>query len=218
MWLDLIAFLVFAGVTWAVSSEGFWGALVMFCNALLAALIATNYFEPLARLLARQVPGGKYWWDLLVLMVLFSVTMVVLRVTTESLGPGFVRFPRPLFHAGRWLFGAATAWVMLCFLFMALHTAPLPRDFLDFSPERENFFGFAPDRAWLGFMQRTSEQIFERTPPDFDPDRYVFDPKALFLPSYAARRAEFAAYTPTEDAPQRTGPLGPRDFQPRRAQ
>ena len=41
--------------------------------------------------------------------MLFLVSLVLLRVTTDSLGPTMIRFPTPVFHAGRILFGLAGA-------------------------------------------------------------------------------------------------------------
>ena len=46
----------------------------------------------------------------------------------------------------------------MAILLTSLHTAPLPREFMAFAPERSNFFGSAPDRQWLGFTQYVSEK------------------------------------------------------------
>ncbi len=45
--------------------------------------------------------------DTLCLLGLFCVSLVVLRLTTETLAPAMVRFPMPIYHAGRLLFGLA---------------------------------------------------------------------------------------------------------------
>ena len=44
-----------AGMTYALMSEGLWGAALMFFNALFAALIAFNFYEPLAQLIVDNV-------------------------------------------------------------------------------------------------------------------------------------------------------------------
>ena len=46
----------------------------------------------------------------------------------------------------RWTCGLATGYVTVAFLLTALHTAPLPREFLGFSGEKKNFFGIGADR------------------------------------------------------------------------
>ena len=38
-------------MTYALTSEGLWGAALMFFNVLFAGLIAFNFYEPLAELL-----------------------------------------------------------------------------------------------------------------------------------------------------------------------
>ena len=50
----------------------------------------------------------------------------------------------------------------MAFLLTALHTAPLSREFMGFKPERNNFFGMAPDRQWLGFVQYVTEKPFAK--------------------------------------------------------
>lgn len=65
-------------------------------------------------------------------------------------------------QVGRWFFGALTGYVTMAILLTALHTAPLPREFMGFKPERSNFFGMAPDRQWLGFVQYVTEKPFAR--------------------------------------------------------
>ena len=46
------------GLTYALTSEGLWGAALMFFNVLFAGMIAFNFYEPLAKLLARHVPAS----------------------------------------------------------------------------------------------------------------------------------------------------------------
>ena len=86
----------------------------------------------------------------------------------------------------------------------ALHTAPLPREFIGFKPERKNLFGMvAPDRQWLGFTQFVSEGVLGRGfPIGFDAPTadFIDDPnnkdRNTVWPSfpirYAHRRQLFA--------------------------
>src|SRR5437879_3785605 len=93
--LDLIVLALIAGMTYALMSEGLWGAALMFFNALFAALIAFNFYEPLAKLLAENVSFLKGFADALCLLVLFTVSLFLFRLATETLAPAMVRFPAP---------------------------------------------------------------------------------------------------------------------------
>ena len=46
--VDLVIVALIAGMTWALMSEGAWGAALMFFNVLFAGLIALNFYETLA--------------------------------------------------------------------------------------------------------------------------------------------------------------------------
>lgn len=209
VWFDLILLGIWAGVTWAVASQGMWGAALMLFNVLFAGLLAMNFFEPLANLAGTIFgTGGDYWYDVVSIMLLFIVAIALLRMLTDNLSPLLVRFSLPLDQAGRWVFAMWTAWLTIGFLATAVHTAPLPRDFLGFSPERERFLRWhllsAPDRQWLAYTQRGSEKLFDRGPQyRFDVWRGEVwrqgqsvgdapDPREaarLFIARYATRRA-----------------------------
>src|SRR5438270_11838323 len=98
----VVAFLILL-MTYAISSEGLWGACLMFFNVLFGGLIAFNFYEPLAKLLADNVSLLAGFADTLCLLVLFIASTFILRLTTESLAPAMVRFPTPLYHLGRLL-------------------------------------------------------------------------------------------------------------------
>ena len=106
-----------------------------------------------------------------------------------------MRFPSIAETIGGLLLSAWTGWVMVCFLMMTLHTAPLARNPMDgaFQPEKEAMFlGMAaPDRQWLGFTQRMSLGAFCRSGTEKGVnEKTVFDPKGQFMPKYATRRAD----------------------------
>jgi len=151
-----IGFLIVLGVvTWLVASEGVWGAAQTFLCTLLAGLIAMNYFEPLAAQL-RGVTSDDYA-DIIALLGLFIGLIFALRMGTEQLAPSYIQVIPMVDTVGRWAFGVITGYLTIAILLTSLHTAPLPREFLGFKPENNNFFGSAPDRQWLGFVQYVSE-------------------------------------------------------------
>ena len=82
------------GCSYALTSEGLWGAALMFFNVLFSGMIAFNFYEPLAKLIdSTGIPWG--FSDTLCLLGLFCVSVGLLRMTTETIAPAMVRFPTP---------------------------------------------------------------------------------------------------------------------------
>src|SRR5579863_3812122 len=153
--IDVALLFVWALVTWNVAAEGAWGAAAVFLSVLFSGLVAMDYFEPLAELLQSLLPGG---WesrvDFIALVGLFAIGVFALRYLSEYLVPNFIAVNSRVYDVCRWGFGLAAGYITMAFLLTAMHTAPLPREFLGFTPERDNFFRtLAPDRDWLGFVQ-----------------------------------------------------------------
>ena len=183
----VIAFLILL-LTYALSSEGLWGSALMFFNILFSSIIAFNFYEPLAALLATNVGFLSGFADTLCLASVFIVSLVLLRLTTESIAPAMVRFPVPLFQFGRLVFAVAGATVAMAFTLLLFETAPVHKkvfyvvDFKYAPP-----FKLGLDREFLGFFQYTTGYIFARTNgPSNDPFREypasrLFDPKAEWL-------------------------------------
>ena len=131
-----IACVAVVGVTlYCISTEGAWGAANAFLCVLIAALMAMNYFEPLADFLEGRI-GYHYknYTDVVALLGLFIGLTFGLRLGSESLAPLYIRLPAIVDQLGKWTFGALTGYLTMAFLLMALHTAPLPREFLGFLP------------------------------------------------------------------------------------
>lgn len=194
--IDLLLLAIVGVVTWCVAAEGAWGATLNFFCALFAGILAMNYFEPTAELLQSLIPLGPAWqnrWDFIALMLLFILLSTLFRVGTEQLLPTQVEV-HPLAHDGvRWVAGAATGYLTMAIVLTSLHTAPLPRTFLGFEPERNNFLGMAaPDRQWLGFMQYLTEKAYHNGPngPIFDGNSTTLaNGQKVILPSFAIRYA-----------------------------
>jgi hypothetical protein len=196
--IDILLLLIIAGVTWCVASEGPWGAASTLIAVILSGLFAMNYFEPATTLF----PASTEWQaraDVICLLGLFAAAVTGLRMAGEYLMPTQIEV-NPLAYDGmRWVCGALTGYVTMAFLLTALHTAPLPRDFMGFQPERKNLFDMAaPDRQWLGFTQYASEKIYW-TGNIFDgtlAERYPGRPTEVlssFPIRYAERRERYAA-------------------------
>ncbi len=158
--IDVACLAVVGIIIWCVASEGLWGAAHTFLCVLLSGLLAMNLFEPVAGLLDGILGGYKSYSDIIALVGLFTAFVFGLRLGAEQLSQTFIQLPSAVDQAGRWVFAALAGYVTMAVLLTALHTAPLPREFLGFKPERANFFGMAPDRQWLGFTQYVTEKPF----------------------------------------------------------
>lgn len=182
--LLILVFGVTAGMVWR---EGLWGAAITLFNVLFAAMLATNYFEPVAAMLEQHVERRlTYFWDYTALWGLFVITYIPLRIVTGLLSRYRVRFNKWIELAGCSLLALWVGWVMLCFTCMTLHTAPLPRDSFKgaFQPEPKsgNFLGMSPSRQWLAFVQSRSRGALR------DLTMQEFDPNSEFIVKYGSRR------------------------------
>ncbi|MBI1314610.1 CvpA family protein [bacterium] len=207
---DAILIIVWAIVTWCVAGEGAFGAALNCLIIILSGLLAMNLYEPAAGI-GQSILGSAEWayrWDVIALTGLFAAFVFGLRALFEKMTPRYFQMDGLGDDVGRWIFGALAGYITMAFLLTALHTAPLPRNFLGFTPERRNLFNIiAPDRQWLGFTQFVSEnslsrgipRIFDGPVEDFIEPRNNEDHPNTVWPSfpvrYASRREVFAGTT-----------------------
>lgn len=197
----LILILVLAACEGFLSNEGIWSNLIRLVNVLTAALLATNFWEPLARALEANVSKPlSYFWDFVALWGLFCVFLIIFRVLTRFASDVKVKFMGIVDRTGGTILATCVGWVMICFTLMTLHTAPLKPEFLfgSFRPDEAMFLGMSPDKQWLSFVEGRSAGAFSRSQPR------VFDPGHTFIPKYTDRRAALHAHI-------QSGSKGPRD-------
>jgi len=193
-----ILILIVAVVAWCVAGEGAWGAGLTFLCVLFAGLLAMNFFEPVAGMLDTMGSTVQDYSDLAALMVLFTLFTFLGRLATDNIAPTDIEFHAAVHNAARWLFGVGTGYATMAILLTALHTAPLPRNFIGFTPEGRNLFDvMAPDRQWLGFTQHVSEKVLH-TGRVFDGPKFNMPgTDQEYWPSfpirYATRRQDLAA-------------------------
>ena len=192
----LMCMILFAVVA-TCFTEGMWSNAVRLINVVTAALLAVNFFEPLARTLDNWQPSYTYLWDFLSLWGLFGISLLIFREITDRVSHVNVRFLKLANRIGGVVFSIWVGWVMVCFTMMTLHTAPLGRNFLfeGFSTQTDArmMFGMAsPDVEWLGFTQKMSTGAFAGSEE--------FDPRAEFMPKYATRRTELEKRISTADS------------------
>jgi hypothetical protein len=182
MILTLILLAVFVTVTAALWKEGIWSSLVMLLNVLLAATVATAWYEKLVAVLEPRLPSFTYLLDFVALWGLFCLLLLGLREASDRLSRTRVKLRRPVELFGGLLVAALAGWVMTCFTAATLHTAPVPRDFVQPTPEARMLFGLAPDRKWLAWVRGAT-----LTGPFAVPGS-AFDKDADFIIRYADRR------------------------------
>lgn len=185
---DVVMVILILGMTYALMSEGLWGACLMFFDILFAGLIAFNFYEPLAGWLAGLSGSVAPYADSVSLMVLFIVALVILRITTEQIAPAMVRFPTPVYHIGRIFFAYAGASLAMSIFIIAYHNSPVHKKmFGSIDYDSRPPFGQGLDHRWLSFFQYASGQVFARYgSPYVDPfgefsDARVFDPRGRWL-------------------------------------
>ncbi len=160
----------------------------MFFNVLFAGIIAFNFYEPLAGLLAANVSFISHMADMICLMAVFCVALTLLRLTTETIAPTMVRFPSIVYNIGRFVFAVAASTVTVAILLLAFECAPVHKkvfNVIDYNYKPP--FGRGLDHEWLGFFQFTTGTIFAdynsgaKDPTGEYGSAKVFDPQARWL-------------------------------------
>ena len=196
-------------VAYAYFQEQVLTAFAMFVNVCLAGVIAFNFWEPLADLLDPLLARGYFagFEDFLVMILLFSISLGLLRTATNSLAYMQVEYPAAVGQGGGVFFGLLTGYLVSGFLVAALETLPWHENFMYFEPRAENDSGFRsyfpPDRVWLATMRRAgayplSDREVEDAPeePETNYDRYqTFDREG----TYELRYLRYRRYTDNRD-------------------
>jgi hypothetical protein len=160
--VDLIFAALILFMTYVVSSEGAWGAALLFFNVVFAGMIAFNFYEPLAQLIDSTGIGWGFS-DTLSMMLIFCVSLLLLRMITETIAPAQVRFPAAVFHVTRLVFALGTVLVTFSIILLAFHAAPIHKQMFGYiTYDRRPPFGLGLDHHWLGFFQHTTGDIFAR--------------------------------------------------------
>ena len=188
MTISLALLGLFVAVTFALWREGLWSSAVMLLNTLAAATFATAWYETVvAFLLKRGMSSYDYLLDFICIWGLFAIILLALREISDRVSRTKVRFRKPVEMFGCPIVAASAAWIVVCFTAATLHTAAVPRDLIQATPEARMFFGLSPDRRWLQWVRgSTLHGPFGR--PD-----HAFDEQADFIVRYATRRKQLEA-------------------------
>jgi len=189
-------------VAYAYFREQALTAFAMFVNVCLAGVVTCNFWEPVADWLDPILVGSFFagFEDFVVMVLLFCVTLGLLRVATNSLAYAAVEYPAAVGQGGGIFFGLLTGYLVAGFLVAALETLPWHEHFMYFEPRAENESSFRsffpPDRAWLALMCRAgayplSGREIDDPPeePESNYDRYqTFDREGTFELRYQRYR------------------------------
>jgi colicin V production protein len=181
-------------VAYAYFREGALTAFSMFVNVCLAGVVTFNFWEPLADWLDPLVAGSFLagFEDFLVMVLLFSVTLGLLRLLTNNLQYVQVEYHPAVGQGGGVVFGLLTGYLVAGFLVSALETLPWHENFMYFEPRVDAESGFRsflpPDRVWLALMRRAGAYPLanrameeESEEPESNYDRFqTFDREPTF--------------------------------------
>lgn len=202
MLILFVAFLAVTGLVWIV---GLWSGFISFVNILLAALVATAFFEPIAD----QIEYGSgatskqftYMCDFAAIWLLFVGSAILIRILTDSFSAVRVRFDFFSEMIGRTLVALAAGFLFVCFTHFTFLVAPLP---LNGSETTTNFT--APHQIWMNLTRGLSRgSLAESRDTQFaqpyrekhrliqgDSEIREFDPLRTFQAKYEERKSRFS--------------------------
>lgn len=194
----LIAFIGTIAATWWM---GLWSNLITLVNFLLAAMVASSFYEPMASRFEDMLPEYTYVSDFVCVWAIFILSFIALRAATEMLSSVRLKFDEITELVGRSLLSLWLACSFVAFTCFTLHMAPLPPNAFQ-KDVSSRTLGIGPDRSWLAFVQSRSRGALSEVqnsssldpynltdhPDDEGQNKRVFDPTANFIFNYHLRR------------------------------
>jgi len=193
--LNLALLVILLIVTVGVARGGLFQAMGLFFAVLLAASLASAWYEPLAAYLEKSLEPYRYFLDIAALWLLFAMIVVALGASVHQLTKRKVSFHPHVELAGSILVGLMAGWTVVEFAAFSLHTAPLRAGVMPTQAGTSMLFGLKPDRCWLWWVRGSS-----RNGP-FAISGQPFDPAKDFVERYAARWERLSGGPPPEGPP-----------------
>jgi uncharacterized membrane protein required for colicin V production len=202
MVLGVLTVLIMLITAYALFREGLLTAFTMCCNVFLAGLLAFNFWEPLADQFDPMFAGSAMhgYEDALCLFVLFVITLLLLRWTTNQLAYRVPDLHPALQHGGGAVFGLITGYLLSGILVCVLQTLPWHQKFMSFDPEYSPTDPNAvvrrilpPDRVWLALMNQLSTDRLQWGEDTFD-RRASFELRYARYRRYPDEKAEPRKY------------------------
>lgn len=200
MILNLALLVILLVVAVAVARGGLFRAMGLFFAVLLAASLASAWYEPLVAYLEKPLEPYKYFLDVGALWLLFGALLAVFGALVHRLTKQKVSFHKHVELAGSIVVGLMAAWTVVEFAAFTLHTAPLRADVIPTKQGESLLFGLKPDRCWLWWMRgSTRNGPFAITGQPFDPD-------GDFVERHAMRRERLSGGPPAQEPPAENPP------------
>jgi hypothetical protein len=186
--LLLAIFLITAAMLF--SKGGLWDNLWAWINTILAGLLATHYFEPLAEWMSLPSSHYHWFWDQLFFWAIYCIAVTMLRMFCEAFSPVRIKFRVPVEMAGKAVFALLTGWTLMCISAFSLHLAATEMTawggaFME-KPDDETLFG--SDVLWMAFVHKMSDP--DSGPISIDED-HQFDAEGLYRVKYGLRRYRY---------------------------
>lgn len=199
----ILLFLFIVASTWWF---GLWSNFITLINFLIAALVASSFYETAAQNFASQLIEYSALADFICLWAIFVVVFILCRTITDILSPHRMKFDMVTEMIGRSVFSVWIASVFVAFTLFSFHMAPLHPDAFQQDVESSTL-GIGPDRMWLAFIQSRSrgalsastssnfmvrEYSPSKHPDDAGLNARVFDPEAKFIDKYHKKRSNLS--------------------------
>lgn len=183
MILSLISavFVLLVAAFWAY--QGLYSAAIMFIECVAAVMVAFGYYEALHGVWAAQMPE---YGEGLALVLLFVVTLTVLRFSTDIYLPRNMHFPVAVDRAGGGLLGLLIGLQVIGVALVGVQMLPLGRTVLGFERfvngdvRQRRSIWLNPDGFTVGLVELLSTgrfagdgNGFEASAPDFLGDLYA---------------------------------------------
>ena len=162
--IDLLIVAVIGGIAFLVAQDGALGAVTTFFCVTAGGAVHDELLRAAGRAaVSKAGPFFALRGDVIALLGLFAVTVTGMRLACEQIAPRMLQLPTLPYEVLRWGFGAATGYVTVGILLVAVHVSPLPRQFWGFTPERKNILAFDdPAWRWLGFTRYATDNAYAR--------------------------------------------------------
>lgn len=204
----VIAFVIFLFILVIASTWwfGMWSNFVTLINFFIASLVASSFYENVAKELAVAMADYSALADFLAIWILFVGVFLVCRTITDTLSRRQFKFDIATEMIGRTVLSIWIACVFVAFTLFTFHMAPFHPDAFQKDVETSTL-GIGPDRMWMAFIQSRSRGALSASksknfmltqypdsnhPDDAGLDARVFDPNAKFIDKWHFRREKLS--------------------------
>lgn len=156
--IDALLIAILLGVCVAMYGQGMWGAALMFVNILFGGIVAFNFYEPAAAFLVENVSDLAGYVDCLCLGGIFTLTVLILRLCTDTLSSQMIKFNPLLDFLGRIVFGLGAGAITVGILMTFFETAPVGKKvFGVIGPNSRAPFNMGLDHVWLNTFEHLTK-------------------------------------------------------------